>query len=689
MSGTPARADCELTLEAIPARGWRAVLLGEQRKTPVGETWQITDDVQRIEQHLAGGGNIGNLAGEETALAIFDDDQPALFRAMEAALGPLGRPWVVTGSGKYHRCVEWEPALPALLTWDGQRVGEIKRGGTRAEPRLEQAVMPPSLHPDGPPYEWLVDPRTEPLIVLPEAWRRYLKGRVPGQAPAFTVPEIIPQGARNDTLYRLARSLKTKGLSIGAVGAALEAENLNRCHPPLAGDELLAILESAWRRADDPTFAAARNGHNAGAPTTSATEVADAPATPYVFTPAFPPEHFVSRFLTYGTQCVDSAHDYLETVALVALAAATPGLRARLKQYPRGLCSAFYAVLIGDSTRSRKSTVAALGLDLIHDAVPDCQLAEQASPEAFVEQVALRSHDSTVWYCDELGETLDKLHHAKYMAGLRGLLLSLYDGRPHRYKRSTKRTKQGEAVADELVIEDPNLAVLGATTEAIFEIVTGRDVSSGFMARFAVVMPTSRPARMALSEATEDLTKQRDELAAWLTRIYLWAKTGPRRVRFTGDALAIVDGFAAQVETSSAISNERCRAMLQRLNAMTVKLAMLSAAGCPQADNGADLAITPDDARAAVAVATRWRDYAITFGERVGETAFEQLIDRATKVVKAKKRAPRRVVAKNVHCSKRTMDDIEATLVDRGVIVVEHVDGKSGPATTVWIWCPE
>ena len=274
------------------------------------------------------------------------------------------------------------------------------------------------------------------------------------------------------------------------------------------------------------------------------------------------------------------------------------------------------------------------------------------------------------------------------MAGLRGLLLSLYDGRPFRYKRTTKRTKAGQAVEDSCIIEDPNLAVLGATTESIFEIVTGRDVSSGFMARFAVIMPTSRPPRMGLEEATANIIAQRDALSGWLHRIYLWAKTGPRAVRFTGNALAIIDRFAEEIENSGALTNERARAMLQRLNAMTVKLAMLAAAGRPEADSRDDLAITPADATAAVAIATRWRQYAEAFGERVGETALEQLIGRALKVVQAKRTVPRRVVAQLVHCTKKTLDDIEATLEDRGEIIVETVKAKSGPGTTVWMVVP-
>jgi hypothetical protein len=420
----------------------------------------------------------------------------------------------------------------------------------------------------------------------------------------------------------------------------------------------------------------------------SAPAAASINAAPYVFTPALPSGHFVSEFIRYAAACTDAPHEYFEVVALMLLAVATPKLRARLRQYPSGLPTAFYAILIGDSTRSRKTSTIGLGLDILDEAVPDCLLAEQASPEAFVEQLAGRSHNSSLWAVDEFGETLEKLHHAKYMAGLRGLLLSLYEGRSYRYKRTTKRTKKGEPVEDSLHIDHPNLAVLGATTPSIFEIVTGRDVSSGFMARFAVVMPTSWPARRGLEEPTEDLLAQRQTLTAWLSRIYLWALTAERQVRFTGDALAIVDRFAQAIETSDALVNDRARAMLQRLNAMTVKLTVLTAAGRPGVDERDALIVTPADADAAVAVATRWRDYAIAFGEQVGETLLEQHIGRALQVLRAKNgRAPRRVIAKLVHCSAKLMNEIEDTLIDRGDIQLEQPKVPSGPSPRIWVSC--
>jgi hypothetical protein len=286
---------------------------------------------------------------------------------------------------------------------------------------------------------------------------------------------------------------------------------------------------------------------------------------------------------------------------------------------------------------------------------------------------------------DEMGETLDKLHHTKYMAGLRGLLLELYEGRPYRAKRTTKRTKAGVPIVDEMAVDRPHLSILGATTPSIFEIVTGRDIASGFMARFAVTMPTRLPPRRGLEEPTEDLAARRSGLVRWLTELYLWAKTADRRVAFAPNTLAIVDEFAAGIEGSGVLTNDRSRAMLQRLNAMAVKLAMLAAVGRPNASNSDHLIITPEDAIAAVRIATRWGEYAVAFGEKVGENAFEQKLDRALQVVRAKRTCPRRDVARLTHCTKKTMDDIEATLQDRGEIAVREAESKSGPESRWWV----
>ncbi len=169
----------DLTLDAIRVRGWQAVLLSPRSKQPAapkGKPWPLSTDQEEIRNHVvAGSGNAGLIAHERTGLAVVDVDDGARFAEMEAALGRLGDPWVMTGSGKTHIYIAWESNLPAKLRWADQKVGEVQRGNTRpGADGQQQIVAPPSIHPGtGRAYRWLVNPVTAPLGLLPEAWRAY------------------------------------------------------------------------------------------------------------------------------------------------------------------------------------------------------------------------------------------------------------------------------------------------------------------------------------------------------------------------------------------------------------------------------------------------------------------------------------------------------------------------------------
>jgi hypothetical protein len=75
-----------------------------------------------------------------------------------------------------------------------------------------------------------------------------------------------------------------------------------------------------------------------------------------------------------------------------------------------------------------------------------------------------------------------------------------------------------------------------------------------------------------------------------------------------------------------ALANVRSRAMLQRLNAMTEKLATLAGVGCPSAVDGGRSGDPRGGRARRSGYRARWRDNATTFAEKVGETALEQLI---------------------------------------------------------------
>ena len=57
--------------------------------------------------------------------------------------------------------------------------------------------------------------------------------------------DFIPEGQRNDTLYRRACSLRAKGLSYNEILVVITLTNDEQCQPPLEDSEILTLVESA------------------------------------------------------------------------------------------------------------------------------------------------------------------------------------------------------------------------------------------------------------------------------------------------------------------------------------------------------------------------------------------------------------------------------------------------------------
>jgi hypothetical protein len=99
------------------------------------------------------------------------------------ALGPPSLPWAITGSGRLHYYVAWEPELPAKLIWAREIIGEVQRG-----PGQQQVVLPGSVHPSGGAYRWMterlgflcepIDPVRDALPRLPGEWLAFLRSHV-------------------------------------------------------------------------------------------------------------------------------------------------------------------------------------------------------------------------------------------------------------------------------------------------------------------------------------------------------------------------------------------------------------------------------------------------------------------------------------------------------------------------------
>ena len=175
--------DGELTVAAVRAKGWEVVRLAPRTKKPDGPRWQRTKDAVEVARWFNAGANVGLVCHEQTGVVVLDPDDVLAWADMIDNLGQPCLPWVITGSGKLHYYVRWEPDLPAKLIWSREIVGEIQRG-----PGLQQVVLPGSVHPNGTRYRWImerfgflcepIDPVADPLPRLTNEWLCYLRSHV-------------------------------------------------------------------------------------------------------------------------------------------------------------------------------------------------------------------------------------------------------------------------------------------------------------------------------------------------------------------------------------------------------------------------------------------------------------------------------------------------------------------------------
>jgi len=141
------------------------------------------------------------------------------------------------------------------------------RTGIRVAPGLDvkaaggYVVAPPSVGPNGSPYEWIVSPEDADLAE-PPGWLIELLERERPKGPAGPVGERIPEGRRNKDLASIGGTMRRRGMGEAEILAALRVANEQRCEPPLEAAEVEKIAASAARYAAQISV----NGHGTAQP---------------------------------------------------------------------------------------------------------------------------------------------------------------------------------------------------------------------------------------------------------------------------------------------------------------------------------------------------------------------------------------------------------------------------------------
>jgi hypothetical protein len=186
---------------------------------------------------------VGIVTGAISGIVVLDADSPEAEEELKRR-GHSATPMVRTARGVHAYFRHPGGELPTRI---GLGNGlDLKGDGG-------YVVAPPSKHPSGSVYEWVISLEDAEPAPLP-AWaieEIRVRGR---RATAEDLGEEIPNGSRNKIITSLAGTLRRRGLGETAIYAALLGINAKMCRPPLPNLEVQTIAASVSRYAAEEDF---------------------------------------------------------------------------------------------------------------------------------------------------------------------------------------------------------------------------------------------------------------------------------------------------------------------------------------------------------------------------------------------------------------------------------------------------
>ncbi|WP_100401520.1 bifunctional DNA primase/polymerase [Bacillus sp. FJAT-42315] len=101
--------------------------------------------------------NLGILTGRISNCIVIDIDDEEALKRLES-LGPLPRSWTVKTNRGYHFYYMYHPDAPSCTPFEKVDILSDKK----------QVVAPPSIHPSGHKYKWVISPNDAELAPFPE-----------------------------------------------------------------------------------------------------------------------------------------------------------------------------------------------------------------------------------------------------------------------------------------------------------------------------------------------------------------------------------------------------------------------------------------------------------------------------------------------------------------------------------------
>ncbi|MBT3985179.1 AAA family ATPase [archaeon] len=215
----------------------RFILLKYKNKSALEEGWNKDVNYSfsnpKLTKHIEEGKNYGLICGN--GLIVIDADTKRLNEIVKEKLPETFSVKTAKGYHYYYWCLDF---LKKKVLNDGsEHLGEIQSNGS-------YVVAPNSIHPSGRIYEVSKDVEIAELDkeYIDNLFNKYYSSERLGKE---VILDGVESGMRNDSMFKLACSFRTKDLTPEETYQTLDSIN-QKNSPPLSEYELKKVIESAY-----------------------------------------------------------------------------------------------------------------------------------------------------------------------------------------------------------------------------------------------------------------------------------------------------------------------------------------------------------------------------------------------------------------------------------------------------------
>lgn len=386
-------------------------------------------------------------------------------------------------------------------------------------------------------------------------------------------------------------------------------------------------------------------------------------------------ETIIDRYMEWATEATDAVPIFHELSAFIVLSAILSS-NVQLEVSYGMVYPNLWALILGESTLTRKTTAMTLARNLIAYVDEDVEIASEGSAEGILGALQHRPAMTSMFYRDEVSGFFDAVNKKDYLAGMNELFTHLYDV-PMHFKRQLKK--------ETIHVEKPIFIFYGGgIRDEVYSKLNPDNILTGFLPRFLVVSGETDMARIRPTSrfGTENLNKKKKifDQVADIKEIY--NQTRPMKIAgqtihraATIDAELTDDAWQRYQDIETAFTQQAYNSNVanyalptfERLSRSMFKMALLLCATRSEPE-GDKITVEVRDIDNAAYYVNRWGPYSIDVINNVGKTTHSRMVDKIRNIIEVHPGIPHSTLMRNTKLPKREMDIVMETLIDRGEI---------------------